>query len=114
MPSVDPDRACPHEDFAAFVDVGRIKASDDNPTIVGYSAEVRIDCAHCGEPFRFIGMPAGVLPDRPACSVDEKEARLPIRPASGDPDFGLGIPGFTVAYREDDRSSHDGANPGLG
>ena len=110
--AVNPDRACPHEDFAAFVTVNRIGASDEDPTtIVAYTAEVRIDCADCGEAFRFIGMPAGVLPDRPACSVDEAEARLPVRPASSDPDFGLGIPGFSVRYREHDHTSADDANP---
>jgi hypothetical protein len=36
------------------------------------------------------------LADRPACSIDEKELRAPLRPAISDPDFGLGIPGFSV------------------
>ena len=96
----DPDRACPHGDFAAFVDVARLAANDTDPSIVGYAAEVRIHCANCDEPFRFVGMPAGMMADRPACSADETEARLPIRPASSDPDFGLGIPGFAVRYTE--------------
>ena len=94
----DLDRACPHDDFAAFVEVSRLTAGDDDPAVVGYVAEVRICCAVCDELFRFIGMPAGALPDRPACSVDEAEARLPIRPSSSDPDFGLGIPGFSVSW----------------
>jgi hypothetical protein len=34
------------------------------------------------------------------CSVDEFELRAPIRPASGDPDFGLGIPGYAVSWEE--------------
>ena len=112
LSSVDPDRPCPHENFAAFVDVQRLTASDDDPTVVGYSAEVTIHCVDCAEPFRFVGMPAGVLPNRPACSVDEREARLPIRPASSDPDFGLGIPGFSVRFHEHDRHAADAANPG--
>lgn len=122
----DPDRACPHEDFAANVEVSRL--TDPCPCghehigtclagngrsvppifcgceivmpVKGYSADVTIRCAQCDEPFRFIGMPAGLLPDRPACDPAETEARLPIRPASSDPDFGLGIPGFAVRYRE--------------
>lgn len=100
MKFADPDRACAHEDFAAFVEVARIAASDDDPTIVGFAAEVRIHCVQCDEPFRFIGVPAGMLPNRPTCSVDEAELRAPIRPASSDSDFGLGIPGFAVTYRE--------------
>lgn len=98
---IDPDRACPHEDFTARVEVNRLTAEEGGP-ITGYSADVRVCCAHCDEPFRFIGMRAGLDPRAPACSVDEAEARLPIRPASSDPDFGLGIPGFAVQVREED------------
>ena len=96
---VDPDRACPHEQFAAEVGVNRLTATDDGP-VTGYTADIRVMCADCGEPFRWVGVPAGVLPNRPACSVDETELHAPLRPASSDPDFGLGIPGFAVRYRE--------------
>lgn len=96
----DPDRACDHQDFAANVDVARIN-HDPDPTIVAFAAEVKIECARCGERFRFIGMRAGLLATEPACSIDEFEARLPIRPASSDPDFGLGIPGFAVQVRDE-------------
>lgn len=95
----DPDRACPHENFHAHVDVNRLSSEEGGP-ITAYSAEVRLRCMDCDEQFRFIGCPAGLLPDRPAVSVDESELRIPIRPASSDPDFGLGIPGFAVRYRE--------------
>lgn len=98
-PWLDPDRACGHEDFEAHVEVNRLTHGND-PAVIGYAAEVKIDCARCGEKFRFIGMPAGMMPDRPACSPDETEARLPIRPASSDDDFGMGIPGFAVRYHE--------------
>lgn len=30
--------------------------------------------------------------------VDERELHAPIRPASSDPDFGLGIPGFAIRF----------------
>jgi hypothetical protein len=30
------------------------------------------------------------------CSVDETELRAPLRPASSDPDFGMGLPGFGI------------------
>lgn len=96
-PWLNPDRACAHEDFAARVEVNRITTND---VVVGYSAELTIRCARCDEAFRFIGMPAGLMPDRPACSPDETEARLPIRPASMDDDFGMGLPGFAVRYHE--------------
>jgi hypothetical protein len=32
-------------------------------------------------------------------SVDETELHAPLRPASVDPDFGLGLPGFAIQYR---------------
>lgn len=94
----DPDRPCPHKDFAVDVEVNRL--TTEGGPVEAFSADVRIRCADCDEPFRFIGVPAGVLPGRPACSIDEAVVHLPIRPASSDPDFGLGIPGFAVRYHE--------------
>lgn len=99
MTTVNPDRACPHEDFDALVTVNRLTSTEGGP-VNGFNAAITIRCAHCDEPFRFIGCPAGLLADRPAVSPDEAELRAPIRPASSDPDFGLGIPGFAVRYRE--------------
>jgi hypothetical protein len=93
--STDPDRACPHENFEAWVEVNRLKPTDGEP-VNAYAADIRIHCRDCDEPFRFIGVQAGLMPNRPMCSVDETELRAPIRPASSDPDFGLGIPGFAV------------------
>ncbi|MGH9095585.1 MAG: hypothetical protein ACRDXE_10530 [Acidimicrobiales bacterium] len=93
--TADPDRACPHENFQALVEVARITKEEGGP-VTGYNAEIRVHCADCDEPFRWIGVQAGMKADRPMCSVDERELRAPIRPASADPDFGLGIPGFAV------------------
>lgn len=73
----------------------RLTASGGGP-VAAFSADVRIRCADCGEPFRFIGMSAGLSGAGPRCSVDETTAALPIRPASADPDFGLGIPGYAI------------------
>ncbi|MFJ2477078.1 hypothetical protein ACIOWI_29585 [Streptomyces sp. NPDC087659] len=94
------DRPCLHENFDAFVEVNRITASDDDPTVVGYSAAIKVLCRDCEEPFRWTGVPAGVSPARPTCSIDETELRAPLRPASADPDFGLGLPGFSVQFKE--------------
>jgi len=63
---------CKHEQFEAHVDVNRL--SDTGR----FSADVRIKCVQCGEPFRFLGLPAGVDPDGPTVSVDGTEARMPI------------------------------------
>jgi hypothetical protein len=95
----NPDRACPHENFDAYVDVNRVTASDNDPTVVGYSADIKVTCHDCGEPFRWTGVPAGISPRQPMCSVDETELHAPLRPASADPDFGLGLPGFAINYR---------------
>lgn len=95
MTLADPDRACPHGDFAAFADVGRITKVEGGP-VVSYTVSLRVECTQCQEKFRFVGVQAGLRPDRPMVSVDETELRAPIRPASADPDFGLGIPGFAI------------------
>jgi hypothetical protein len=77
---MDPDRACPHENFACVVEVNRLCATEGGP-VDAYSADIRVRCADCDEPFRWIGPAAGLSP---------------LRPASSDPDFGLGIPGFAI------------------
>ncbi len=94
---MDPDRACSHENFGGHAAVTRI-TDEQQTNVIGYSADIRVTCLDCGEPFRWIGAPAGLRPDRPCVSVDETELRAPLRPASSDPDFGLGIPGFAVQY----------------
>jgi hypothetical protein len=93
-PNLDLDRPCPHEDFMAQVNVARL--TNDAGTVQAYTAEITVNCAHCDEPFRWIGAPAGLSPHHPAVSIDETELRAPLRPASSDPDFGLGLPGFAI------------------
>lgn len=92
---IDPDLPCPHEDFDALVEVNRITDSDGGP-VTAYSAGITVSCRGGGEKFRWVGVPAGLRPDRPMVSVDETELPAPLRPASADPDFGLGIPGFAI------------------
>lgn len=96
---------CEHEDFAVFCDVGRIAASDDDPTIIGYTLDVRGECTECAEQLIFHGegLPSGLLPDRPCLSFDGKELRIPARMESDPPDFGLNLGGFTVRYQPPDR-----------
>ncbi len=65
---------CKHLDFACSVNVNRIE------DIGRFSADVKINCAQCGLPFRFIGLPAGVDLNGAAVSVDGEEARLAIAP----------------------------------
>jgi hypothetical protein len=94
------DKPCLHEDFTASVEVSRLLSRDGALEPAAFTADISVRCAHCGEPFRWIGVQAGLKPDRPMCSVDETVLRAPLRPASADPDFGLGIPGFAVTWRD--------------
>lgn len=97
--TANPDRACEHENFDAFVDVTRRTKSDSDPTVIGYTADIKVNCQDCGEPFRWTGLQAGLSSAQPMCSVDEATLLAPLRPASADPDFGLGLPGYAVTYR---------------
>lgn len=98
----DPDRPCLHLNFHADVNVGRIEP-DDTGLPKGFIAEITVQCAPppdgCGEPFRFTGLGAGLSFAHPTVSVDEKTLNAPIRPASSDPDFGLGLPGYAIRQR---------------
>lgn len=96
--TADPDRPCLHENFEVFADIGRMTATDDGPP-VAFTAEIRVSCTDCGEPFRWTGLEAGLSQKKPMVSPDETELRAPLRPASADPDFGMGLPGFAVRYR---------------
>lgn len=99
--TADPDKACPHENMDAYVAVNRITAREEpGSPVAAFMADIKVSCADCGEPFRWIGVPAGMKPGQPMCSVDETELHAPLRPASSDPDFGLGIPGFSVRWSE--------------
>jgi hypothetical protein len=73
---------CKHMDFTACVDVARLEDSGR------FSADVKIQCAACGKPMRFIGLPLGLDLNGAAVSADGTEARLAIHPV-GEP-----IPGF--------------------
>lgn len=100
MGAADPDRPCPHENFDADVIVNRIVRSEADPTVSGFNADITVSCRDCQEPFRWTGLQAGMSPARPMCTPDEQTMRAPLRPASADPDFGLGMPGFSIGYRE--------------
>lgn len=106
MTSADPDKACTHQDFAAAVEVNRILAQEGDSAPAAFNADIRVQCAQCGEKFRWVGLQAGTKKDRPMCSVDEFELRAPLRPASADPDFGLGIPGYAVSWRDENEAAH--------
>ena len=102
MTTANPDLPCPHATHEAWVGVHRLTASDDAPTVIGYTTDIKITCAECGEPFRWKGVQAGTSQTGPMCSLDEFTLHAPIRPASSDPDFGLGIPGYAINYRSEE------------
>jgi len=88
--------ACPHTEFAARVDVHRLVKSDDDDTVTGYTADLKVSCIQCEEPFCFRGAPVGLSPRQPMTSVDGTELHAPIYPSSGDPDFGAEGAGFSL------------------
>jgi len=69
---------CVHKDFEAAVDVHRLLDTGK------FIADVRIKCMNCGEPFRFLGVAAGVSWRQPMVSLDELELHVPIEP-QGEP-----------------------------
>lgn len=91
----NPDRACLHNEFFAQVNVARVQP-DETGMPKAFVAEITIQCGECGEPFRFSGVPAGMSYAHPMVDPAETELRAPIRPASADPDFGMGLPGVTM------------------
>ena len=92
--AVDQDRPCPHERFEAVVVVNRI--APEGGSLTGLMADVRVWCSDCGEVFRWTGCQPGLSFAAPMVSIDGTALRAPLRPASSDPDFGLGLPGFSV------------------
>lgn len=87
--------ACPHEEFQALVEVARLTKVEGGP-VTGFSADVRVFCADCSEPFVWVGVPFGLSPRAPAVSLDGRELRAPLRPASAPPGFGESGPEFRV------------------
>jgi len=79
-PSADP-AICQHEHFAAHVEVNRLTDAEGGP-VTGYAADITVRCAACGQPFEWIGVPGGLSPGQPMCSVDRTELRAPIHPAA--------------------------------
>lgn len=65
---------CAHEEFHTDVKVTRLEDSGK------FIAEIQVKCLQCNEPFRFVGLPAGLAFDRPTVSIDELELHAPIEP----------------------------------
>ena len=72
--------ACAHMNFHADVRVGRHLDDATGTKVIGYSAEIHIECAECHKPFQFLGLPMGVDTHGARVSVDGLEARIAISP----------------------------------
>lgn len=70
----EPPGPCPHLHFDAHVVVNRMEDTGR------FSADLRITCTDCGDPFRFLGLAAGSSPYEPRVSMDALELRAPIEP----------------------------------
>lgn len=80
---------CPHPDFAARVETHRL--TDDAGRVRNYVAEIAISCAQCGEPFHFVGPPAGLSFYRPMVNVGATVLHAPIAPGRGPSPDGMRI-----------------------
>lgn len=81
--TTEAESPCRHPDFVVDVDVSRIGENDDDAdtsTPRAYTADMRIRCAVCEIPFRFVGLPVGASFYRPMSSFDGTELRAPIIP----------------------------------
>ena len=97
-----PDKPkCEHHNFECEVTVNRLE------DIRRFSADVRVKCADCGTPFRFIGLPAGLDMNGASVSVDATEARLAIAPKG---EVLSEIEGGVVGFSVRKESPHDPAN----
>jgi hypothetical protein len=68
---------CEHPDFTGEIDVNRLEDSG------GFSADVRIRCSACDEPFVFVGsLLSGLSSQEPRVNMDGTELRAPIQPRS--------------------------------
>lgn len=70
---------CEHMDFNASVAVGRI-LDDETKKLSRFTADIRVECAECGQKFRFLGLQPGYDPQGARCSLDGLEARIAITP----------------------------------
>ena len=77
--SEPPTDGCPHASFACECDVNRLPTKDGGP-VERYCLDVRVRCADCGLPFRFIGLPAGLDLNGASVSINAEEGHFAIGP----------------------------------
>lgn len=72
--------ACPHEAFAARVEVCRIADDNDPRRVRSFIADVTVSCTTCGTPFHFVGADAGLSFTRPMVNFGATTLHAPIAP----------------------------------
>ena len=70
---------CDHTKFEASVNIIRRTNGADESFVGDLAVDVAAHCVQCEQPITFIGLPMGVQLDRPAVSVDHRQARLPAK-----------------------------------
>lgn len=85
---------CEHNNFKAHVGVSRLTEVEGGPA-THFAAEIRIECADCGQRFEFVGLPLGSSAYKPTVSMDGEELRAPI--AALGTKLPKGLPGFSVS-----------------
>lgn len=71
-------RTCSHLEFECFCNVNRL--TNNLGEITGFTVDIQVKCKKCEHPFRFIGLPMGLLHNAPTMGMFGYEARLPIEP----------------------------------
>jgi len=85
---------CKHENFVAAVDVSRLE------DVGRFVADVRIKCAQCDVPMRFLGLPLGVDLNSACVSYEGTVAQLGIAPLGETVPPINGVEGFTIRKTE--------------
>jgi hypothetical protein len=88
------DKTCKHFDHQVSAKIFRMVDEEDHEKVTGWASEIRIRCAHCGIPFEWIGLEAGMMPDKPMCDLHAIELRAPIKPLGSL--VMAGVPGYKV------------------
>ena len=70
--------SCEHPDFTAWVDVNRVTSPQDKMQVIGFAADVRVECTKCKRRFGFRGLTPGMPSNEPGVTVDAIEAHLPL------------------------------------
>lgn len=89
---------CGHYNFGVEAQCSRV-LNQDKTEVIGYAADIKVLCMDCGEPFEWRSPTGGLSPDRPTISLDGRELRAPMRPASSPESFGETVPGYNIVLK---------------